>query len=109
MPPLLSTLCQTRLCGLLKFRRGSGAVVCKMPILDFRTVLCIHVGAMKTPTDYLGGINLSAATLARGRCPLLFSKPRLRQSAIVRHGFKYSGFMLGNVLGAWTEFHRTIA
>ena len=49
---------------MLEFRRGSGAIVCEMPILDFRAVVRIHVSAMKTPTDYLGGIDFGAATPA---------------------------------------------
>jgi hypothetical protein len=53
-----------RTASLLKFRWGGGAVVCGMPILDFRAVGRIYVGAVKTPADNFGGINLGAAAFA---------------------------------------------
>lgn len=57
-------LCKSRQCSLLEVRRGTGAVACEMPILDFRTVVRIHVGAMEAPADYFGGIDFGAATTA---------------------------------------------
>jgi len=63
-PLLLGTLCQTGQCSLLEFRRGSGAIVCEMPILDFSAVVRIPVSALKTAAAYLGGIDFGAATPA---------------------------------------------
>jgi hypothetical protein len=84
-------------------------MACEVPLLNHRAPFRVHVVAPKTPTDDLACVNVFTTALAMGHCPLLFIKRQLRLSAIVRHGFEYSGFVLGCVVGARTKLHRTIA
>jgi hypothetical protein len=84
-------------------------MTCEVLILNHRAPFRVHVVAPKAPTDDLACVDVFTTAMAMGYGPVRFIKHRLMQSAIVRHGFEYSGFVLGIVLGAWTEFHRTIA
>jgi hypothetical protein len=80
-----------------------------VPILNHRTPFRVHVITPKAPTNDLADVGIGTPALATGRCPLPFIKRQLRQSAIVRHDFEYSGFVLGGMVGARTKLNRTIA
>jgi hypothetical protein len=62
-----------------------------------------------TPADDPADVGVGAPALAMGHRSLRFIISHVRCGVPVEHRLENAGFVLGIVLGAWTEFRRTIA